>query len=208
MPRFLVCIGASTGAAGDSDPLQALPSKLPISVLITQHMPSKFTAAFVDRLRRTTEWSVREADPDFAGGPRGSLGRPGQPLALCVSRRRRAAGSQSQRDTRAPGGGYVPSIDRMLSAAAEAMGPAVLAVILSGMSGDAVQGVQAVSRTAGRVLVESPQSAVIASMPEAVIQTGAVHEVAPLPKLASLIIRYVLSRPRSARLSTSSPHAR
>lgn len=71
----------------------------------------------------------------------------------------------------------------------------MLAVILSGMSGDAVQGVQAVSRTTGRVLVESPQSAVIASMPEAVIQTGAVHEVAPLPKLASLIIRYVLSRP-------------
>jgi chemotaxis response regulator CheB len=45
------------------------------------------------------------------------------------------------------------------------------------------------------VLVESPQSAVIASMPEEVIQTGAVSDVAPLPKLPSLIIRHILTRP-------------
>ena len=49
LPRFLVCIGASTGGPpAIATLLQALPSKLPISVLITQHMPSKFTAAFVE----------------------------------------------------------------------------------------------------------------------------------------------------------------
>jgi two-component system chemotaxis response regulator CheB len=195
LPRFLVCIGASTGGPpAIATLLQALPSKLPISVLITQHMPSKFTAAFVDRLRRTTEWSVREADPDLPVAPGEVLVAPAS-HSLCVYRDGGVLRVRRASEIQEPRGGYVPSIDRMLSAAAEAMGPAVLAVILSGMSGDAVQGVQAVSRTAGRVLVESPQSAVIASMPEAVIQTGAVHEVAPLPKLASLIIRYVLSRP-------------
>ncbi|HMY57126.1 MAG TPA: chemotaxis-specific protein-glutamate methyltransferase CheB [Pseudomonadota bacterium] len=195
LPRFLVCIGASTGGPpAIATLLQALPSKLPISVLITQHMPSKFTAAFVDRLRRTTEWSVREADPDLPVAPGEVLVAPAS-HSLCVYRDGGVLRVRKASEIQEPRGGYVPSIDRMLSAAAEAMGPAVLAVILSGMSGDAVQGVQAVSRTAGRVLVESPQSAVIASMPEAVIQTGAVHEVAPLPKLASLIIRYVLSRP-------------
>ena len=195
LPRFLVCIGASTGGPpAIATLLQALPSKLPISVLITQHMPSKFTAAFVDRLRRTTEWSVREADPDLPVAPGEVLVAPAS-HSLCVYRDGGVLRVRKASEIQEPRGGYVPSIDRMLSAAAEAMGPAVLAVILSGMSGDAVQGVQAVSRTAGRVLVESPQSAVIASMPEAVIQTGAVHDVAPLPKLASLIIRYVLSRP-------------
>ena len=195
LPRFLVCIGASTGGPpAIATLLQALPSKLPISVLITQHMPSKFTAAFVDRLRRTTEWSVREADPDLPVAPGEVLVAPAS-HSLCVYRDGGVLRVRRASEIQEPRGGYVPSIDRMLSAAAEAMGPAVLAVILSGMSGDAVQGVQAVSRTTGRVLVESPQSAVIASMPEAVIQTGAVHEVAPLPKLASLIIRYVLSRP-------------
>lgn len=195
LPRFLVCIGASTGGPpAIATLLQALPSKLPISVLITQHMPSKFTAAFVDRLRRTTEWSVREADPDLPVAPGEVLVAPAS-HSLCVYRDGGVLRVRRASEIQEPRGGYVPSIDRMLSAAAEAMGPAVLAVILSGMSGDAVQGVQAVSRTAGRVLVESPQSAVIASMPEAVIQTGAVHDVAPLPKLASLIIRYVLSRP-------------
>lgn len=195
LPRFLVCIGASTGGpTAIATLLQALPNNLPITVLITQHMPSKFTAAFVDRLRRTTEWSVREADPDLPVAPGEVLVAPAH-HSLCVYRDGSVLRVHKASEIDEPKGGYIPSIDRMLTAAAEAMGPAVLGVILSGMSGDGVLGVQAVSRRAGRVLVESPQSSVIASMPESVIQTGAVHDVAPLPKLASLIIRYVLSRP-------------
>lgn len=195
LPRFLVCIGASTGGPpAISTLLQALPSNLPITVLVTQHMPSKFTAAFVDRLRRTTEWPVREADPELPVAPGEVLVAPAH-HSLCVYRDGSLLRVRKAAEIAEQPGGYVPSIDRMFTAAAEAMGPGVLGVILSGMSGDGVQGVVAVSRAAGRVLVESPQSAVIASMPESVIQTGAVHDVAPLPKLASLIIRYVLARP-------------
>lgn len=195
LPRFVLCIGASTGGPpAIATLLQTLPPKLPVSVLITQHMPSKFTAAFVDRLRRTTPWPVREADPALPVAP-GEVLVASASHSLCIYRDGGVLRVRPGHDISELLGGYIPSIDLMLSSAAEAMGRAVIAVVLSGMSGDAVAGVKAVHRAGGRVLVESPQSAVIASMPEEVIQTGAVSDVAPLPKLPSLIIRHILTRP-------------
>jgi len=194
-PRYLVCIGASTGGPpAIATLLQALDPKLPVAVLITQHMPHKFTAAFVDRLRRTTLWPVSEASPDLPIVAGEVLVAPAG-HSLCVYRDGNQLRIQPPEQVREPTSGYVPSIDRMFLAAAEAMGKAVVAVILSGMSGDGVEGVRAVYKAGGRVLVESPQSAVMPSMPEEAIQTGSVHDVGPLPKLASLIIRQVLSRP-------------
>ena len=193
-PRYLLCIGASTGGPpAIATLLQTLHTRLPISVLITQHMPSKFTAAFVDRLRRTTPWPVREADPDLPVSPGEVLVAPAH-HSLCVYRDGAVIGVRHSHEIVESKGGYVPSIDVMFGAAAETMGSHVVGVILSGMSGDGVHGVQAVHKAGGRVLVESPQSAVMASMPEEAIATGAVSDVAPLPKLASLIIRHVLSR--------------
>lgn len=194
-PRCLVCIGASTGGpTAIAAILQALPPKLPASVLITQHLPNKFTAAFVQRLRKTTDWPVREADPDAPIAPGEAI--VASPIhSLCVFRDEAGClKCQKPGAFEEVSGGYVPSIDRMMSAAAQAMGANVVAVILSGMSGDGVFGSQAVAQAGGRVLVESPQSAVLSSMPEAVIATGATHDVAPLSKLASLIIRHVLMR--------------
>ena len=195
VPRFLLCIGASTGGPpAIATLLQALDAKLPVAVLITQHMPQKFTAAFVDRLRRTTSWPVREANPELPVVP-GEVLVAAANHSLCVYRDGAVVRVRPASEIIEQTSGYVPSIDRMFSAAADAMGKSVVGVILSGMSGDGVAGVQAVHKAGGRVLVESPQSAVMPSMPEEAIQTGAAHDVAPLPKLASLIIRHVLSRP-------------
>mgnify|MGYP000432162976 CR=1 FL=1 len=93
------------------------------------------------------------------------------------------------------GTGIVPSIDRMLESTAQAMGSQVIAVILTGMSGDGVAGVRAVHACGGRVLVEAPQSAIMASMPEAVIRSGCVHDIVPLRRMADAITRLTLSRP-------------
>ena len=195
IPRYVVCIGASTGGPpAIATLLQALEPKLPISVLITQHMPHKFTAAFVDRLRRTTMWPVSEASPELPVVSGEVLVAPAS-HSLCVYRDGNQLRILPPGQVSEPAAGYVPSIDRMFAAAAEAMGKSVVGVILSGMSGDGVEGVRAVYKAGGRVLVESPQSAVMPSMPEEAIATGAVHDVGPLPRLASLIIRQVLSRP-------------
>jgi len=75
------------------------------------------------------------------------------------------------------------------------MGSQVIAVILTGMSGDGVAGARAVHACGGRVLVEAPQSAVMASMPEEVIRSGCAHEIVPLRRMADAITRLTLARP-------------
>ncbi len=195
LPRCVVCIGASTGGPPAIVALlQALPPSLPISILITQHLPGKFTPAFVERLRRTTDWPIREAALDMPIVP-GEVVIASGNQSLCVHREGRSLKSGLPEPQDVSPSTYVPSIDAMFRSCASAMGPAVVAVILSGMSGDGVLGVHAVAKAGGRVIVESPQSAVLSAMPEAAISSGVVHDVVPLGKLASAIIRHIFTRP-------------
>ncbi len=194
-PGRILCIGASTGGPPAIQALlQGLHPRLPISILITQHMPDKFTAAFVDRLARTTPWPVREAEPGTAVAP-GEVVVAAGTHSLRVYRDGPLLRLQPPLHDEARGPDIVPSIDRMLESTAQAMGSQVIAVILTGMSGDAVAGVRAVHACGGRVLAEAPQSAIMASMPEAVIRSGCVHDIVPLRRMADAITRLTLSRP-------------
>ena len=70
----------------------------------------------------------------------------------------------------------------------------MIAVILTGMSGEGVRGAQAVRAAGGVVLVEDPGSAVLSGMPEEVIRAGAADEVLPLTRMADAITRLVQRR--------------
>lgn len=196
VPERLVCIGASTGGpAAILSLLLSLDQTLPVGVLVTQHMPEAFTHAFAERLGRATRWTVREAAPDdpvrtgavlVAAGSfslRVASGEVGGPLRVLPP------SPDESRST-----GFVPSVDRMLEAAAQAAGPAVIAVILTGMSGEGVRGAQAVRAAGGVVLVEEPGSAVLAGMPEEVIRAGFADEIVPLPRMADAIARMLQRR--------------
>jgi two-component system chemotaxis response regulator CheB len=89
---------------------------------------------------------------------------------------------------------YVPSVDRMLSTAAAAMGSDVLGVVLTGMGGDGGRGVRDVKGAGGKAIAESPESAVIFGMPQEAIATGLVDEVAALGNIPDLISRFALRR--------------
>ncbi len=130
--------------------------------------------------------------------------------SLCIAREGPFLVVQPQRSTQTPdampgpggltqlpiglGNGPAPSIDRMLISAAAAMGERVIAVLLSGMSGEGVAGIQAVRAAGGRVVVESPESAIMTGMPQEAIRSGAVHEVVPLRRMADTLTRLVLNK--------------
>lgn len=64
--------------------------------------------------------------------------------------------------------------DSLLASAAQALGPRVIAVVLSGRLNGGAQGIRDVKRQGGRVLVEDPRTAVVASMPNGALATGCV----------------------------------
>ena len=187
--RRLVVIGASTGgppALGHV--LGALDATLPMAVLVVQHMPAKFTAAFAERLDRASALEVREARA-------GDLVRPGlalvAPGAEIMTVRRTPDGLRI--DLAPPGAEdrFVPSIDRLFESAASAAGADVVAVVLTGMVGEGGRGVRAVVEHGGVAIAESADTAVMFGMPEEAIRTGLVSEVVPLAAVPAAIAKRV-----------------
>jgi two-component system chemotaxis response regulator CheB len=187
-PARLVAIGASTGGPPAINRILVnLDASLPLGIVVTQHMPAKFTRAFAERLDRTTPWTVWEAEPgDVVAAGRVLVAPGGGSLAL------RRDGAQIKVDIVAPQqeDRYVPSVDRMLSTAAAVMGRDVMAIVLTGMGGDGGRGVRAVKAVGGNTLAEAPETAVIFGMPQEAIATGAVDEVVALSNIPDVIMRF------------------
>jgi len=190
-PPRLIAIGASTGGPpAITQILAALDPSLPAGIVITQHMPVRFTKAFAERLDRTTPFTVREAEPGDAVTVGNVLIAPGS--GSLVLRPRDRTDGALRVDIAAPEASdrFVPSVDRMLESAARAMGPDLLAIILTGMGGDGGRGVRAVKAAGGKAYAESQESAVIFGMPEEAIRTGVIDQVLPLGQMADAIARF------------------
>ncbi len=190
-PARICAIGASTGGPpAIQQILSMLPANLPLGLVITQHMPVKFTRAFAERLGRITPWNVREAaDGDYlvAGT---ALVAPG---SHSLQVRREGLHLRVQLAAPSADDRYVPSVDRMLESVARHMGPAAMAVILTGMGGDGGRGVRVIKAAGGRVLAEAPETAVIFGMPQEAIASGSVDDIVPLGAIADAISRFTKS---------------
>jgi two-component system chemotaxis response regulator CheB len=191
-PPRLIAIGASTGGPPAINRILVnLEPTLPVGIVVTQHMPAKFTKAFAERLDRTTPWHVREAEQGDAITAGCVLVAPGAGSLIV----RREGGSLKvdilppQPDDR-----YVPSVDRMFASCATAMPNELCSIILTGMGGDGGRGTKAVKTAGGRTIAEAPETAVIFGMPQEAIATGAVDEVVPLPNIPERIARFALKK--------------
>jgi two-component system chemotaxis response regulator CheB len=190
-PARVVAIGASTGGPQALQRLlAALPRDLPVAFLVAQHMPERFTAAFAQRLSRTTPFSVQEAaDGDLVAEGRVLVAPGGRDLEV----RRDAAGSLRAAVLPALRGVLhrtCPSVDRLLVSVSTALGPRACGVVLTGMGQDGRAGVSAIKRRGGLTLAESQETAVVYGMPQAAAESGALDELLPLDRLAERIASF------------------
>ena len=186
-PERVLAIGASTGGPPAIQQLLAsLDRSLPIPVLITQHMPPRFTTTFAERLARTTGWRAEEA----RGGEQLQVGQvlvaPGG-HSLIV--RREGGLLRAEVIAASPEDVFVPSVDRLFTTAATALGSRLLAVVLTGMGSDGLRGARVVRANGGRIVAESAESAVVFGMPQEVISAGLVDEVCSVSKMPGLLGR-------------------
>ncbi len=187
-PSRLIAIGASTGGPPAINRILVnLEPTLPVGIVVTQHMPAKFTRAFAERLDRTTPWHVREAEPGDAVTAGCVLVAPGSGSLVL---RREGGSLKCDVVPQAPEDRYVPSVDRMLMSAAHAMAADLCAIVLTGMGGDGGRGVKAVKAAGGRTVAEAPETAVIFGMPQEAIATGAIDDVVPLPSIPEVIAKF------------------
>src|SRR3954471_12186506 len=82
-----------------------------------------------------------------------------------------------------------PSIDVALETAADALGPGVVGVVLTGDNDDGAAGLAAVRRRGGIAVVQDPDSAERSAMPAAARAAARPQVVAELHEIAPLLVR-------------------
>jgi two-component system chemotaxis response regulator CheB len=80
-----------------------------------------------------------------------------------------------------------PAIDPLFRTAARAYGPRVIGVVLSGALNDGTAGLLAIKRRGGLAIVQDPDDAVIAMMPQSALEYVQVDHCVPAPRIAMLV---------------------
>jgi two-component system, chemotaxis family, protein-glutamate methylesterase/glutaminase len=183
--RRLIAIGASTGGTQAIEHLlQEMPPDMP-PVVIAQHIPAGFSAAFAERLNRVCALTVREARGGEALGPGLVLIAPGN-HHLLVER------SPDGWRTRLDDGPKVcyqrPSVDVLFRSVAEAAGGSALGVLLTGMGSDGAEGMLAMRRAGGETYAQDEASCVVFGMPREAIRLGAAQNILALERMAPALV--------------------
>jgi len=82
-----------------------------------------------------------------------------------------------------------PSIDVLFEAAADAYGPDLVGVVLTGASADGAKGLRRIASLGGRTLVQDPATAAARMMPTAAREAVLDATVAPLSEVGHLLVR-------------------
>jgi two-component system chemotaxis response regulator CheB len=169
----LCVVGASTGGpAAVQSLLQGARADLSFPIVVAQHMPAGFTAAFAARLDALCALRVSELKPNerLSGG---------RAYIVPGDRHARLTGSAQVELFEEPAlGPYVPCVDELFaSAARSAVGP-ILGVLLTGMGRDGARGLLSIREAGGFTVGQDEASSVVYGMPRAAKEIGAVqHEL-------------------------------
>ena len=177
----VVALGTSTGGTQALEVvLTALPRVSP-GIVIVQHMPEHFTAAFADRLNGLCQIEVREArhnDRVMAG--RALIAPGGKHMLL----RRNGA----QYHVEVVDGPLVnrhrPSVDVLFRSVAKCAGANALGVIMTGMGDDGAAGLLEMRKAGAQTVGQDEASCVVYGMPKEAVKRGAVAKVVPLDGIA------------------------
>lgn len=185
----LVCIGASTGGPPALESLfRAVGSFDGTSFLVSQHMPSKFTKAFAERLNRISPMEIVEAEAGMpVSGSWVYIAPGGRHMGV---QRTGKDGLQITLEGPKQGDRYVPSIDHMFLGIAASSPVPTLGVVLTGMGADGAAGIRQLRAQGARTVAESKESSIVFGMPNEAIQTGCIDEILSLESIIERVHRF------------------
>ncbi len=180
----IIAIGTSTGGVQALEEVLAnLPRTCP-GVVVVQHMPEKFTAAFAKRLNDVCAVEVMEADS-------GDRIIPGRVLIAPGGQHMEVQRSGAQYITKVfPGPAvnrHCPSVDVLFRSVAKVAKKNASGVIMTGMGDDGAAGLLEMRRAGAKTFAQNESSCVVFGMPKEAIKLGAAEQVVELSDIAGLI---------------------
>lgn len=167
----LICIGSSTGGPPVLEKLlKDLPASFQTPIVIAQHMPVLFTESMAARLGQLCALPVRHV---------------AAPMALAPATVHVARGDMHLHVTRRSNGRidlfpsvkpvdaiYRPSVDALFGSAAQAVGTKTLAIVLTGIGQDGLEGARQLHATGAACIAQSQETCVVYGMPKAVTENA------------------------------------
>ncbi|MGA7343779.1 MAG: chemotaxis response regulator protein-glutamate methylesterase [Terracidiphilus sp.] len=195
----LLTIGVSTGGPAALDAILPLfPANFPLPILVVQHMPELFTRLLAERLNGRCPLRVREAAegvPVSAGSihiARGNWHMEVLPAASAAARPTLHL-SQGPQENHCR-----PAADVLFRSAARVYGSGVVAVVLTGMGSDGLNGCRIIREQGGSVLAQDRATSTVWGMPGAVANAGLAHKVLPLGAIVPEVLRIAGRAPLAA----------
>jgi len=178
-----VVIGASAGGVGALlQLLPGLPADYGRAVVALLHLPEFRQSHLAEVFQQRMAMPVREA-ADKEAVSSGTLYFAGSGYHLSVETDRSFSLS-----CEAPLHFARPAIDYLMESAADAYGPALLGILLTGANHDGAAGMAAIARAGGLTVVQDPEQAEVASMPREAIRLHRPDLVLPLDAIQTLLL--------------------
>lgn len=178
-PLKAIAIGASAGGVQAlSAILPALPVDFPLPVLVVVHVPPDRDNALVPLFRDRCRLAVKEAEDKEPALPGVVYFAPSDYHLLVEADGTLSLSSEELVNHSRP------SIDVLFETGADAFGPALAGVVLTGANNDGAQGLRAILDAGGHGLVEDPAAAYAQAMPAAALAACPAVEVLPLSAIA------------------------
>ena len=191
--RNIIVIGTSAGGLQPLDELVGqLPTDLPASLCIVQHMaPENTGAALLQRLSRHKSFESKLAT-------NGELFKPAKIYIApadyhLLIKQKTLLVTKGARENR-----YRPAIDPMFRSAAVSHGPRVIGVVLSGLLNDGTAGLAAIKKCGGITVVQNPRDAAYPDMPQAALRSVKIDHCVPVAQMGQLLELLVHGQPGKA----------
>ncbi len=182
----LTAIGTSTGGpVALQKILTRLPMNYPHPIVLIQHMPATFTAAFASRLNTLCKIQVKEAQD-------GDVLQHGVAYLAPGGKQMMVDGRAGAARLRIIDGGdrmnYKPCVDVTFGSAAKVYGDKVLSLVLTGMGADGREGARMLKSSGSTIWAQDEESCVVYGMPQAVAKAGISSEDLPLDRIAERML--------------------
>ena len=181
-PLRLLAIGASTGGIHALGAFfEALPRKIGVPILVTQHLPPAFMTVFARQLSVAAGREAVVAEDGMRLLPDRIVVAPGEAHLLVDEMNGKLIVRLLKSKVSS---GCLPSVDPMLASAGAVLGGGALGVVLTGMGRDGAEGARRLVEAGGSVMAQDEASSAIWGMPRAVAEAGLACAVLPPDKLA------------------------
>ena len=190
-PAITIC-AVATSTGGPPALLKifsALPGDFPMPIVVVQHIAKGFTEGLAQWLDSNLALTVKVAESGARLFP-GTMYLAPDDYHLGV-----ASNGTIRLSDAPPIGGFRPSGTHLFRSAAESYGSRTLALILTGMGSDGVDGLRNVREAGGTIFAQDEASCVVNGMPGAAVAAGLVDQVIPLDRMAQAILTRTTGTP-------------